>query len=183
MAAKRRVFIAINLPKNIKEELAGFQSKWPELPVSWARQENLHLTLVFLGYISDDELPKILGIAEETAKGHKPFPINLTKICYGPPKKPPKMVWVEGEKSEELVKLQKDMEKALGSAETRPYAPHLTLGRIRQMEFRRMEPEERPELNEVISLSFEANSIEVMESRLKRGGAEHTILESVLLSK
>jgi len=99
---------------------------------------------------------------------------------------PPRMVWAEGEKSMELGKLQKDLEislfsssiKSLKEPESRPYTPHITLGRIRQWEFRQIEPEERPEVNEDISLNFEVNSIEVMESELKRGGAEYTILES-----
>ncbi|PIX88575.1 MAG: hypothetical protein COZ30_00470, partial [Candidatus Nealsonbacteria bacterium CG_4_10_14_3_um_filter_36_16] len=55
---------------------------------------------------------------------------------------------------------------------------HITLGRIKQWEFRQIEPEERPEVNEEINLTFEVNSIEVMESELKRGGSEYTILES-----
>ncbi len=71
------------------------------------------------------------------------------------------MIWVVGEKIEEL-----------------NFSPHITLGRIRTWEFRRIEPEERPEVNEEINLNFEVNSIEVMESTLKRGGAEYTILES-----
>ncbi len=100
------------------------------------------------------------------------------------------MIWVEGEESEELGKLQKALENSLLttealakadqtiSTEARPYAPHVTLGRIKEWEFRRIEPEERPEVNEEISLNFEVNSIEVMESDLKRGGPEYSILES-----
>lgn len=184
---KQRIFIAINLPEDVKKELMNFQSKWPELPVRWIKPENLHITLVFLGYVSDEELPKILKIVNEVAERHSPFPINLTKICYGPPKKiPPRLVWIEGEKSEELGKLQQDLEellfsdsvKSLRTPETRIYVPHITLGRIRVWEFRQIEPEERPMLNENISLNFEVNSIELMESRLSKGGAEYTTLKS-----
>ena len=71
--------------------------------------------------------------------------------------------------------------KSLEKPETRPYIPHITLGRIKQWEFRQIEPEERPKIEEEISLSFEVNSIEVMESDLKRGGAEYTVLESAPL--
>ncbi len=46
-----------------------------------------------------------------------------------------------------------------------------------------MEPEERLEVNEEIDLTFEVNSIEIMESQLKRGGAEYIVLESVLLKQ
>ncbi len=78
--------------------------------------------------------------------------------------------------------MQKDLENSLygGSekSEARPYIPHINLGRIKTWEFRRLELEERPEVNEEISLSFEVNSIEVMESKLKKGGPEYDILES-----
>jgi len=57
------------------------------------------------------------------------------------------------------------------------------LARIRTWEFREIEPEEEPEVNEEINLTFEVNSIEVMESQLKRGGAEYTVLESCQLKE
>jgi len=184
---RHRIFIAINLPEEIKKELSSFQTKWPELPCRWTKKENLHITLIFLGYLNDEELLEVLKITKEVASRNSPFSINLKKIIYGPPKKmPPRMVWAEGEKSEELGKLQKDLEnslltssiKGLPEPEARPYTPHITLGRIRAWEWRQIEPEERPKVAEEISLNFEVNSIEIMESQLKRGGPEYTTLES-----
>ncbi len=182
---RHRIFIAINLPEEIKKRLTFYQSKWPELPIRWIKPENLHITLAFLGYLTDQELLEVLKISREVSQRYKPFSIILNKICYGPPKKmPPRMIWVEGEKSQELGKLQKDLENSLFTTsikglepEARPYTPHLTLGRIRAWEWRQIEPEERPIVEEEISLNFEVNSIEVMESELKRGEAEYTILE------
>ena len=183
---RHRIFIAINLPEEIKKELEKYQSQWPELPIRWTKPENLHVTLAFLGYLSDEELVEVLRVTKEVAQKHQPFSINLTKIIYGPPKKmPPRMVWVEGAKSKDLANLQLDLEKSLVSSgkikfepEERSFTCHITLGRIKTWEFRQIEPEERPEVNEDISLSFDVNSIEVMESALKRGGAEYTVLES-----
>ena len=189
---RHRIFIAINLPEEIKRQLSDYQNKWLELPVRWTKKENLHITLVFLGYLNDEELLEVSKIAKEVASRNSVFSINLNKILYGPPKKmPPRMVWVEGEKSQKLGKLDGDLENSLFSAEAlakadtepeaRPYTPHITLGRIKTWEFRQIEPEERPEVNEEISLSFEVNSIEIMESQLKRGGPEYTVLESAPL--
>ncbi len=185
MSRKQRIFIAINLPEEIKKELSSFQEKWPELPLRWIKPENLHITLVFLGNINDEELPEIIKVAKEAVSCHQPFSITLNRIIYGPPGKAPRMIWIEGEKSEALGKLQKRMENALlGGAlsnftsENRAYSLHITLARIRQWEFRQIEPEEKPEVNEEINLTFEVNSIEVMESRLKSGGAEYIILET-----
>ena len=187
-----RVFIAINLPEDIKKQLSFYQSKWPELPCRWTRKENLHITLVFLGYVKDEELPEILKNAKTAATRNKPFLINLNKICYGPTdKKPPRMVWAEGEKSQELGNLQIDLEKAVLESFTsyrnevsgsgRAYAPHINLGRLKIWEFKAIEPEERPEISEEISLSFEVSSVEIMESRLKPKGPDYFVLESLLL--
>ncbi len=181
-----RIFIAINLPEDTKKKLTEYQDKWPELPVRWTKKENLHITLIFLGYLSNEELLEVIEATKEAASRSPVFSINLNKICYGPPKKmPPRMVWAEGEKSKELGKLQSNLENSLLSSsvkgpekENRPYSPHITLGRIKTWEWRQLEPEERPEVNEEINLAFDVNSIEVMESKLKRGGPNYTVLES-----
>ena len=183
---KKRIFIAINLPEQIKRKLLGYQKKWPELPVKWVNSNNLHITLIFLGNINDQEILEIDKIIKEITAVHQPFSINLNRICYAPPKKiPPRMVWAEGEKSEKFAKLQTDLEKKLleNFNQHRPaeFRPHITLGRIRTWELKKMNPEEKPEVNEEISFNFEVKSIEIMESQLKPGGSEYTILESIKL--
>ena len=189
---RHRIFIAINLPENVKKRLAEYQDKWPDLPAKWTRKENLHITLIFLGYLPDEELPEICRITEEIVSKNSPVSVNLKKICYGPPGKvPPRLVWAEGEKSEALGKLQKDLTDSLlsssgqsagrGKTENRPFLPHLTLARIKAWEFRKIEPTERPEIDENVNFTFEANSIEIMESQLKRGGPKYTVLESIPL--
>ena len=185
-----RVFIAINLPEDTKKQLSLYQAKWPELPCRWTKKENIHITLVFLGYVKDEELPEILKIVKEAALRNKPFFINLKKICYGPTdKKPARMVWTEGEKSKELAILQMDLENSLQGEvsnlkrESRAFAPHITLGRLKSWEFKTLEPEERPEISEEISLSFEVNSIEIMESKLKPQGPDYFTLESLTLGR
>ena len=162
---KHRVFIAINLPGKIRECLASYQNKWPELPAKWTKKDNLHITLEFLGYVSDEEILEICETTKETASKHESFEVKLTKICYGPPgKTPPRMIWATGEEIKEL-----------------NIVPHITLARIRTWQWKQIEPEERPEVEEDINLSFEVNSIEVMESALSRGGPKYTILESYQL--
>jgi 2'-5' RNA ligase len=187
-----RIFIAINLPEKIKEELISFKEKFPELPARWVKKENLHITLTFLGYIKEEIIPKIIEISQQIASNHNRFSIKIIKITYGPPKvSPPRMVWAIGEKNEILGKLQENLKNALREMkipqleeeEGRGFIPHITLARIRKWEFKQMEPEERPEIDENLNLSFEVKSIEIMESYLKRGGAEYIILKSFPLGK
>lgn len=189
MEKRHRVFIAINLPEDIKRELAKYSEKWPELPAKWTAKDNLHITLEFLGDLTDTELADACKIAGEVAQRHKNFPVDLNKVLYGPPKKmPPRFVWVNGEKSEELADLKEDlqeclMEKISFKPEGRSFTPHITLARILEWQFRQIEPEERPEINEDIfpaagGLVFSVESIEIMESKLRRGGPVYAILES-----
>ena len=112
---KHRVFIAINLPEGVKKKLASHKDKWPELPARWTKEDNLHITLEFLGYVSDEEILEILKTAEETASKHASFEVKLNKICYGPlGKMPPRMIWAIGDKINEF-----------------NAAPHITLARIK----------------------------------------------------
>ena len=191
---KRRIFIAINLPEDIRRKLSDYQKKIEELftpyrseasgsgPIKWTKQDNIHITLAFLGYIADEELINVCRAVKEAASKHLSFSVDLFKICYGPTdKKPPSMVWTIGEKSEEFASLKDDLDKSLAISEKRQFSPHITLGRIRKWEWQRIEPEERSEVDEEIDLSFPVDSIELMESVLKRGGAEYSVLESFSL--
>ncbi|MCD6500728.1 RNA 2',3'-cyclic phosphodiesterase [bacterium] len=192
----KRIFIAINLPEKIKTELENLEkeldSLFPEEAnrgvVRWVKKENLHLTLLFIGSVEDEKIPKIRQIVKNIAEAQKPFSLKFKKVCYGPPKQiPPRLIWIELEKKPELLnsaeKLKKEMAKSgiLRKVEKREFSPHITLGRIRTWQWRRIEPEERPEIEKEISLDFEVKSIEIMESKLKRTGAEYTILESIAL--
>ena len=187
-----RVFIAIDIPEGIKNRLCAVQDQYLELPARWTRPENLHITLVFLGNTSDQEVIDVCKTAGEIAKRHDPFDLTLDKICYGPPGKAPRMVWVTGEKSAELGALQADLQNTffetgqpgiIESDEERFFAPHVTLARIKQTELHQMEQEEVPAVNEEIGRTFMVESIEVMESELKKGGPKYTVLESFKLGE
>lgn len=197
---KKRVFIAVNLPDYLKKKLVEFQVKWADLPFRWTGESNLHLTLVFVGYVTDDQLFEICKITRQTAKTQEPFEIKFSRICYGPPAspnppewrrgepgKPARMVWLQGEASPALAGLKGRLEEFLFQSgdsgyfekENRPLKPHITLGRLKLGH----RASELPLLDEKVDYGFFVESIEVMESTLKRGGAEYTILESVPLGK
>lgn len=188
----KRIFLAINLPENLKRKLAGYKDKWPEIPANWVKEFNMHITLAFLGYVRDENLPDIIKKTKEVCDSHQSFEINLNKISYGPLGKPARMVWMTGEKSDALTKLAHDLEKSLLSGISqnmekylpgkkegiRQFSPHITLARIKQMQFKRMELEDIPEINETINFRLEVNSIEIMESEFKKSGPNYIVLES-----
>lgn len=180
-----RIFIAINFSPEIKKKLGDLRQKWPDLPARWTKPEILHITLAFLGYLNDEEILEICQICNQVGQRHKPFSLKLSRISYGPPgRKPPRIVSVQTQESEELTKLQRDLANSLfeSSISTDKKPAHVTLARIKAWEIRQIEPEELPEIDEEISLTFPVNSIEVMESELKREGPEYSVLETCPLS-
>lgn len=184
---KRRLFIAINLSENVKKKLIEYRQKWYNLDsklIRWVNKFNLHVTLVFIGYVSDDEMYNICNIVKETAKKHEPFFIKMERIILGPLDAAPRMFWAEGEKSEELAKLQTDLENAIAGKdymkkEIRPYKPHIALARFRSPLLKSLPKE----INEPLKFEIPVETIEVMESGLKKTGAKYSILESVNLGE
>ena len=174
----RRIFLAINLPEETKKELASLKEQLSGLPLRWTALHNLHLTLVFLGNTSENELQKVQKIAKEVAVQHKPFSFTLSSLAYGPNEKKPRMIWAKGEIPKELSILQKNLQKALEQTNEHSFSLHITLARLREWEFKKMEPEERPEIQKEISLRVLVSSFEIMESKLKRAGTEYKILET-----
>lgn len=180
---KHRIFIAINLPKEIKEELLSCQKKFRNLPVRWTKPENLHITLVFIGYTSQEEIERILKVAQETALKFSPFLIELNRICLGPTPERARMIWTEGKISRDLINLDKKLKEELAKEKISfdgkyPLKVHITLARARGNELRGIKIDER--LN---GLSFEVKSIDVMESELFKSGAEYKILKNSLFHK
>ncbi|MDI6883270.1 MAG: RNA 2',3'-cyclic phosphodiesterase [Patescibacteria group bacterium] len=191
-----RIFIAINLPEGIKRELENLEKEiaalFPEelrgTMIKWVKKENLHLTLLFIGSVPDPAIPKISQIIKEIAQKQPSFSLKFNKLSYGPPRIiPPRLIWLDLERKKELLelaeKLKKEMKIAgiLRKAEQREFSPHITLARIRTWQWRQIAPEERPEVEREIDLNFEVKSVEVMESVLKRTGAEYFVLESIKL--
>jgi len=187
----KRIFISIGLPESVKNKLVSYQEEISNsfmhfndfCPVKWTKKHNLHITLFFVGYVELDELVQVFEAVEKIVKNHNSFKIDLKSISYGPKEKSPKMVWANGENSPELGKLQAELEKELLDVRQpdNSFIPHITLGRIVQWQFKKIEPEERPDISKDISLSLNVDSIEIMESELKKGGAHYIVLKSIPL--
>jgi 2'-5' RNA ligase len=193
----KRLFIAINLPQEIKQELVAlegeiknsFSEEIGEHVAKWVEPENLHITLLFIGEVGEDKVEKISQIIQDSVGCWQKFEVKMDKICYGPPKAmPPRLIWLEIVKNMDLECLaqtisQKAIEgDILRQADSRPFSPHITLARIKEWVWKRIEPEERPQVEQEIDLSFRADSVDLMESVLKRTGPEYAIVQSFPLS-
>ena len=135
-----RAFIAIELPgglqKAISQVIERLQLPAGKSVVRWVQASNIHLTLKFLGDIA----PTSLGVIEEVLKTeaglHSDFRMEAGGLGAFPNTKRPRVIWLGVDAPPELTSLQRGIDSAtakLGYAsETRPFSPHLTLGRVRE---------------------------------------------------
>lgn len=192
---KRRIFVAIPIPENIKAEAEIWQRQHPDFGVRWIRSENLHITVVPPWYISETSpqnagtippegrLYQIEKTLQQAVSGFKPFMVCLQKILWGPPRPEVHLIWAEGETPKEFIDLKDKVELALlNNAETefskrenRPPKLHLTIARFEPTAIKKL-----PRLDEAVDWRFEVGEIQLMESVLKREGADYKILKHLI---
>jgi len=133
-----RTFIAIELSQQIRDTLAQIQShlKYAGVDVKWVEKDNIHLTLKFLGEVSEEKIKKIKSILDNIGKTVKSFEISLKDIGAFPKIDYPRVIWVGLDKgakeSGELAEKINDSLSKIGfQKETRDFAAHLTIGRVR----------------------------------------------------
>lgn len=133
-----RTFIAIELSdearNHLSRELRRLAQALPRL--RWVDISTLHLTLSFLGELAGEQLDKAIQATTDTAAEAKPFTLHIGSLgTFGPPRSP-RVVWtgVTGN-TPRLLSLQTQLTARLAEQgfppEERPYAPHLTLARIK----------------------------------------------------
>jgi 2'-5' RNA ligase len=188
-----RSFIAIELPTELKQELARLENqlKAGNQPwVKWVKPDSIHLTLKFLGNIDTDTTAAITRAIEESARGIEPFRLEVRELGVFPNLKQVRVAWVGiSGQVDKLSLLQKRLESQLTplgfTAESRPFTPHLTLARLSE----RASPDERQDFGRLIaSTNFEAGDIEVreislMKSQLTRAGAIYSRISQVELER
>ena len=137
-AGVSRLFIAVELTPAARlyaeKVLRMFKEKLPS-GVRWVRPEGIHLTLKFLGNVSNDAVPIIESSMCRAAEGIYPFTVRVQGAGCFPSSRRPRVLWLglQGE-LETLLTAQSRLEdslEALGvDRETRRFRPHLTLGRV-----------------------------------------------------
>ncbi len=105
------------------------------LPVRWASEASLHLTLRFLGEVAEERVAAIDAALRACVRGVKSFAVGLGGGGAFPSLARPRVVWLAVERHPALDLLANDVERALNALgfepELRPFAPHLTLGRAK----------------------------------------------------
>lgn len=135
----RRIFAGIKIEpdRNFKKILSDVKARLQDEKIKWTEQGNLHLTLAFLGNTPDDRITDVSAIIKEQCEGKGSFEISLKGFGVFKNLRDPKVFWTGIEPSEKLTSLQDQIAQSLTNAalykEDKPFSPHLTIGRIKQV--------------------------------------------------
>ena len=178
-----RCFVAIELPKEVRDGLAGLQERLHSLgrAVRWTRVEQIHLTLKFLGEVPDEKVPAVCDAATAVAARYEPFDLEVGKTGCFPPSGPARIVWAGiANAPPALIDCQEACEQAYAELgfkpEKRTYHPHLTVGRVRDTRDSR-DIRAAVEGEAAFSAgSFVAQELVLFQSILRPTGATHIVI-------
>jgi 2'-5' RNA ligase len=195
-----RTFIALELNESLQHLLgaiiSGASQELPDL--RWVDPAGIHLTLAFLGELTDKQVVAAIHASEEAAQQATPFEYRLKGLgTFGSPHQP-RVIWM-GIEDLPLVNIQgsplrqlhhlltRELELHDFEVEKRSFSPHLTLARIKQP----FAPDEQQRLQRLLhsqqagssSSVYGVNKLCVMKSELSRTGARYTCLKECIFSK
>jgi len=187
-----RCFIAIEIPVHVQRELHLLVMRLKErvrsADVRWVATANIHLTLKFLGDVPAARIDHVRAALEATCAAAAPIHLGITSPGMFTTRGTPRVVWVGiGGELTRLAALATALDESLGrlgfARENRPFAPHLTVARVR--------PEAGDSATAALSVavsdaatgssSFEASEVSLMRSQLTPGGAIYTRMAGATL--
>ena len=170
----RRIFLAFQLPEGMRSGLQNYFDK--SLPFRWTSPENLHVTLNFLGSISDYDLRNIFDLTKTVCLSNCPQAIYFEKLLpVG------SMIWAQIKNTESLQALYFDLrdafqEKGIGEPQRSKFRPHVNLARSKSGAQNLFEEKT------ITDLRFEATRVTIFESKLKPSGPQYFALDSFKLN-
>jgi 2'-5' RNA ligase len=135
-----RTFVAIDFSPQIRgkigEIIEYFKTQTPDYALKWVEPQNLHMTIKFLGEVSEGHLRTIKDVLSDTLEGRSAFEIEVTGMGMYPSTQKPRVIWLGVEGSEPLKDIHQSLDQALQKASIPPdkrgLSPHLTIARVRR---------------------------------------------------
>ena len=187
-----RSFLAVPIPNNVCKALLeqiDFLSKKVPRNIKWVSEENLHITLKFIGQFRKADVIKLKHCLHEPFANIHAFKITFNQFGSFPNLARPRVIWFGFDcppPLEEVYSIAEECYHNLGyMPEQRKFSPHLTIGRVR----RDASTQEVKELSRSLatlksefSIAFTASSVAFYESRLTSSGPVYTELFNIPLA-
>lgn len=176
-----RVFICIDLPREIIKEVERIQNELRKKNLfhgKFTEGENLHLTLKFLGEISDEKIDEVKKKLSEIK--FEKFMAYLDELGVFSSDYI-RIVWAHilGKKVEDLQKVIDEKLLGLFEKEDR-FMSHLTIARVKNVKDKKLLLQALKEIK-VKNIGFEVKEFYLMKSELKPEGPEYSVLDEFKL--
>ncbi len=189
-----RLFVALELPAGFLDKVVGLRDRALPKPLQETMrpipEENLHLTLRFLGDTDEAAIEDLGTALAKAASNHGAIPVLLTGGGCFPHTRSPRVLWAGIEAPEggltELHRSVSDELARLGlPREDKPFHPHVTLGYLRKGvnlgEARRAAAALTRFAESPVGAQTVLDTLALKRSHLDRAGAVHTVLETIRL--
>jgi len=179
-----RVFCAIEIPADVRHQIerhgVGLREQLPDVRAAWSREDNIHLTLKFLGDVPLTHVELLSRAAHRAASASQPFVVSVAGAGAFPPKGPPRVLWIGIEDvTHNLRGLYDSLEKECADEgferEPRDFHPHLTVARIRSPHGARPLADIH-QASDFPPMQFEVKDLCVIRSELSPEGSRYTVL-------
>ena len=175
-----RLFIAVEIPEDIKAALLSAQKKIAETEHTNARLtfvKDFHFTLKFLGDVDDDTIKKIKELLDDVS--FDAFDITLDSTGVFPDENDIRVVWVGVEPHSQIIALQQKIEKSLIGLFPKDdrFHPHLTLARVKIVKNKKKFAEQLKNLK-IEKKSFFIKGFSLIRSALTPNGPDYETVYS-----
>ena len=185
-----RTFIAIDIGEKVAASIGGLQDEIRGLfgekrrGVKWVDPGLIHLTLKFLGEVDDDQIVEVCKVVGDVTAGFGYFDVEVEKVgSFG---RPPRVIWIGTEESEQLCKLQADLDAGLAeigfAPDEKKFVPHLTLCRVKDFAAGRRLGRIIGGYDAFSAGKIHVKSVCVYKSELTKTGPEYTLLANYNLN-
>ena len=176
-----RVFIAVPLASGVRRNVARWESAVRLQERGWrvVRQENLHLTLRFLGERSPERVDEIRAVLRPELRCISPLSVRVEGWGVFPNPSRPRVLWagIRGE-GEGLTALAERVDSGLAGMDEpprdRPFRAHLTLGRARN---HRTELPGRPSSSDPFFGDSAIDDVLLIRSHLSASGPRYEVVD------
>jgi 2'-5' RNA ligase len=175
-----RLFVAVLLPDAVRRALAAAVDRLRPLApgVAWVASENLHVTLKFLGEVDDGRVTQVREALARAVPAGAPFDVRVRAMGAFPGAARARVLWAGIADAGPLAALADRVDTALGTAgfprDERPFAAHVTLGRVREP---RRDAALAAALAEAATVDFglvRVDQVVLVRSQLSPRGARHS---------
>lgn len=191
---KLRLFVAAFPPDEVVKKLTAtmqiLQKAVPQRAVAWTEPEKIHITLHFLGGVESGKIGAYQEALARVCDAASPFSLRAGGLgCFPGPQRP-RILWVGLRENVEALRtlhgrLEPEFVQLGYSPEARPFHPHLTMGRVKEL---------NPKTKRALCTAliehqatdfgeWPVRKIELMQSVLDPAGARYSVVKSFLLSQ